>query len=326
MNALIIGLYDNGDEENLKNIPTSLYTHHDASVKGLLTEHANLFGPLKARKTVVVQKLLPDYPVAVVVGLGSNKATYNEVDELDEKKENIRKAIAAAVAKVRSLDIKELKEIHFDDCEDAEQVAIGAIVSDWQFDELKNEKLRRKPVKYVLADQSNAKNVENFEKGSNIATIQNFCRRLQELPANIMTPTRFAVETRQLCEPLGVKVVVHDRAWAEEKKMFSFLSVTNGSDEPCKFVELHYMNAGEKRPLVFVGKGITFDTGGVSLKPSSSMDLMRADMGGGATVVSTIAALAKLKSRVNVIGLVPLTENMVSGKASRPGDVVYAMN
>lgn len=94
--------------------------------------------------------------------------------------------------------------------------------------------------------------------------------------------------------------------------MFSFLSVANGSDEPCKFVELHYYNAGEKRPLVFVGKGITFDTGGISLKPGASMDLMRADMGGAATVLSSIATLAKLKSKVNVIGLIPLTEVSVA--------------
>lgn len=86
------------------------------------------------------------------------------------------------------------------------------------------------------------------------------------------------------------------------------------------------MNAGEKRPLVFVGKGITFDTGGISLKPSSGMDLQRGDMSGGATVLCSIATLAKLKSKVNVIGLIPLTENMPSGKATKPGDVVYAMN
>ena len=90
---------------------------------------------------------------------------------------------------------------------------------------------------------------------------------------------------------------MHNKQWAEEKKMFSFLSVSNGSDEPPRFVELHYMNAGERKPVVFVGKGITFDSGGISLKPASGMDLQRGDMSGGATVLCSIATLAKLKSK-----------------------------
>lgn len=127
----------------------------------------------------------------VVVGLGSTKADFNEIEELYENKDNVRKAIANAVSAVRELEIKELKEIHFDACDNAEQVAIGAIISDWAFDELKSDSLKRKPVNYVLADQSNAKDVQAFERGSNIANLQNVCRRLQELPANILTPTRY---------------------------------------------------------------------------------------------------------------------------------------
>ena len=96
---------------------------------------------------------------------------------------------------------------------------------DWRFDEFKNDSLKRKPIQFVLADQSNAKDVQAWVKGSEIANHQNAVRRLQELPANYLTPTRFAEEAVKLCEPLGVKVIVHDRQWAEEKKMFSFLSV-----------------------------------------------------------------------------------------------------
>jgi len=326
VNVLVLGTYDNG-EEKLQNLHTSLFNQLDAKVNGRLSEHVNLYGPLKHSKTRVIQKVLPNYTTVVVVGLGVHKENdFNEAEELFENKDNVRKAISSAVAQVRSLDIEELEEIHFDACNDAEQVAIGAIVSDWVFDELKCEKLRRKKVKYLLADSTNAKDLEAFKVGSTIANMQNICRRFQELPANIMTPTRFAAEAKELCEPVGIKVCVHDRKWAEEKGMNSFLSVSNGSEQPPKFVELHYYAAAEKRPLVFVGKGITFDTGGISLKPSANMSEMRADMSGAAVVLTSIATLASIKAKVNVIGLIPLSENLISGKATKPGDVVFAMN
>lgn len=124
----------------------------------------------------------------------------------------------------------------------------------------------------------------------------------------------------------GVNVIVRDKAWAESQKMGSFLSVSKGSDEPPVFLEMHYKNAGTAKPVVFVGKGITFDSGGISLKPSSNMDKMRADMGGAANVLSTIYTLATLKAPVNIIGITPLCENLPSGRANKPGDVVTAMN
>ena len=144
---------------------------------------------MKLRNTRVLLKVLPDYPVVVVVGLGSIKAAFNELDELHEKKENVRKAIAAAVSTIRSLETS-ITEIHFDSCEEAESVAIGAIVSDWRFDEFKSESLKRKPLKFQLADQTNSKDLQSWQVGFSIASFQNACRRLQELPANILTPTK----------------------------------------------------------------------------------------------------------------------------------------
>lgn len=149
-----------------------------------------------------------------------------------------------------------------------------------------------------------------------------------DTPANLMTPTIFAKTVANRCEPLGVQVQAHNREWAEAKGMGSYLSVTRGSAEPPVFLELRYNGApgSDLTPICLVGKGITFDTGGISLKPPSKMDEMRADMGGAACVAGAIAALAELKVPVNVIGLMPLCENMPSGTATKPGDVVYAMN
>merc|ERR1719309_1781036 len=108
--------------------------------------------------------------------------------------------------------------------------------------------------------------------------------------------------------------------------MGSFLSVSRGSIEPAKFLEMRYNGGGDSKPVVLVGKGVTFDTGGISIKPSAKMDAMRADMGGAATVIATMKAVASLGAKINLIVLVPLTENMPGGKATKPGDVVTAMN
>lgn len=147
-----------------------------------------------------------------------------------------------------------------------------------------------------------------------------------DTPANLMTPTIFAETVSARCVPLGVKAEAHDREWAAAKKMGSYLSVARGSEEPPVFLELTYNGAGAAQPVCLVGKGITFDSGGISLKGGSKMDEMRADMGGAACVAATIAALAELKVPVNVKAFIPLAENMPSGRATKPGDVVYAMN
>merc|ERR1712025_458085 len=108
--------------------------------------------------------------------------------------------------------------------------------------------------------------------------------------------------------------------------MGSFLSVSRGSIEPAKFLEMRYDGGGDSKPVVLVGKGVTFDTGGISIKPSAKMDAMRADMGGAATVMATMKAVATMGMKVNLVVLIPLTENMPGGAATKPGDVVTAMN
>ncbi|KAI0808900.1 hypothetical protein BC629DRAFT_1480154 [Irpex lacteus] len=143
-----------------------------------------------------------------------------------------------------------------------------------------------------------------------------------EMPGNMLTPTLFAERVqREFGGVEGVDVVVRDAEWAEEQGMNSFLSVTRGSAQPPKFVEIHYRGAEDKHasPLVFVGKGVTFDSGGISLKPGAGMKLMRGDMGGAATVVSALLAIAKLNLPINVSVVTPLTENMPGPAATKPG-------
>lgn len=168
---------------------------------------------------------------------------------------------------------------------------------------------------------------ELWNNGVLKAGAQNLARRLADTPSNFMTPTHFCESARKTFERLDVQVQVYDEKWAENQKMFSFLSVGKGSEEPSKFLELTYKNGRkEDAPFVLVGKGVTFDSGGISIKPSASMDQMRADMSGAACVVATLYAAASMNLKANIVVLIPLCENMPSGKAVKPGDVVTARN
>lgn len=168
----------------------------------------------------------------------------------------------------------------------------------------------------------------SWQTGRVYAEAQNWARELLETPANLLTPTIFCKVVMEKLNALkGVSAEAHDEAWARKKGMGSFISVTQGTEEPAKMLEVHYRGAGSDVPtLGLVGKGITFDTGGISLKPGAGMKRMRGDMGGAACCVATVYALAKLQVPVNVVSVTPLTENMPSGHATKPGDLAKAMN
>lgn len=328
--ALVLGVFHQIDDQtpNVK-VPqlTQSAIQFDNQVGGKLKSLISQFGPDSKGKTKVYYGLHPEYPVVSVVGLGSPSAGYNESEDIDEKRENIRSAIAVAAKRVR--DEPGVDQVYFDPSNDAEATAEGANLSLWSYDELKSEKYKKRNVSVEMYEpvQVGADVKEAFAKGITLADAQNVCRRIAEMPANLMTPTMFCEYAENLFKKFPVvKVISHDKQWAEEKKMGSFLSVAKGSAEPPKFLEIQYNNKTGSKPFVIVGKGVTFDSGGISIKPANNMDKMRYDCGGAANVVATIFALASLKAPVNVIALAPLCENLPSGTANKPGDVVYAMN
>lgn len=160
-----------------------------------------------------------------------------------------------------------------------------------------------------------------------LANGMDLSKTLGNLPPNICTPTYLATTAKQLGKEFKLGVEVLDRKQLEALKMGSFLSVTNGSDQPPKFIILKHMGGKAKdAPIVLVGKGITFDTGGISLKPGSGMDEMKYDMCGAASVLGTFRAIAEMQLNLNVIGVIPTCENMPSGRATRPGDIVTSMS
>ena len=181
---------------------------------------------------------------------------------------------------------------------------------------------------WQLDDKKLHKQAQTAAKtGQAIATGMALTRELGNLPGNICTPTYLANEAKKLGKSHSLKVTVLDQKQLEQLKMGSFLSVAKGSRQPPKLIVMEY-HGGKKpgNPVVLVGKGITFDSGGISIKPGAAMDEMKFDMCGAATVFGTLSAIAELKLPINVVGVVPTCENLPDGNASKPGDIVTSMS
>jgi len=169
---------------------------------------------------------------------------------------------------------------------------------------------------------------EGEEYGTAIASGMNFAKELGNLPGNICTPTYLAEKAKSLKKGnRNLYVSVIEESQMKKLGMGALLSVSNGSVEPAKLVAMEYKGGEQnERPIVLVGKGITFDTGGISIKPGASMDEMKFDMCGAASVLGTIKACCDLELPINVVGVIACAENMPGGKATKPGDVVTTMS
>ncbi len=200
----------------------------------------------------------------------------------------------------------------------------------YRFDQLKSRKESAtsgvRKVSFAVAGDSNGAKTAVAQAAA-IADGMDLTKTLGNLPPNICTPTYLANSARELAAEFGMQAEVLDRKQIQALKMLSFLSVSNGSVEPPKFIVLKHMGGKSKdAPIVLVGKGITFDTGGISLKPGANMDEMKYDMCGAGSVLGTMRAVGRLKLKLNVIAVIPTTENMPSGSATRPGDIVTSMS
>lgn len=162
--------------------------------------------------------------------------------------------------------------------------------------------------------------------GTSIADGMNLCKDLADKPSNICTPEYLAKTALDLAEKFDLKCEILEESDMQKLGMHSLLSVSKGSVLPPKLISLTYNGAGDDKPVVLVGKGVTFDSGGISLKPGSGMDEMKYDMGGAASVLGTMKAIARMDAKVNLVVVVPTVENMPAGNASKPGDVVKSMS
>ena len=180
----------------------------------------------------------------------------------------------------------------------------------------------------VLCGAADAKAVSSgLARGQAIAAGVALAKECANRPANHCTPTWLGEQAHKLGKSHALKVQVLDRKAVEKLGMGSFLAVAQGSAEPLRFIVMRYDGAAKTQaPVVLVGKGITFDTGGISIKPAAEMDEMKYDMGGAASVLGTLRAIAELKPKLNVVGIIPSCENMPSSRAVKPGDVVTSMS
>ncbi len=214
-----------------------------------------------------------------------------------------------------------------------EHAVIVAMEAVYRFEQMKSEPAEvRRPLRKLTLSVPQRSDLSDGEaataRGLAIAHGMDFARDLGNLPGNICTPTYLADRAVELAREFpDVKVRVLERKDLEDLGMGSFLSVTNGSEQPPRFIILEYDQAVRKqRPFVLVGKGITFDSGGISIKPATDMDHMKYDMCGAASVLGVFRTVAELKSKLNIVGLIPACENLPSGRATKPGDIVKSMS
>jgi leucyl aminopeptidase len=257
--------------------------------------------------------------------LGGGKAKKFSPSEL-------RKLAGAAV---RTLKSKSLRSCAFQapdtiKPEEAVRAIIeGAFIGNFDPDTYKSDRKDQKIDSLTIVVRGDQGSLQKtMEEARIIGESQNFTRELVNEPSNRMTPTMLADHARKMAQQVGLKCEVYGADKIKELKMGAFWGVAQGSDEPPALIVMRYEPAGapEKPVLGLVGKGITFDTGGISIKPADGMEKMKYDMAGGATMIGVMRAIALLKPKVRVIGIVCATENMPSGKAQKPGDIQTAMS
>lgn len=282
----------------------------------------------KAGETLLLHAV-PHAPAPRVVLAGCGKQ-----DEF--KDANYRKAVAAAVKAARASGAKDaivyLTEMEISGRDGRWNLRQAALAADdvlYRFDQLKSEKNNaRKLAKIVfnVAGRALKSAQQGLREGLAIADGVKFAKDLGNLPSNVCTPAYLAAQAKKLSQP-NLKVTVLEPRDMERLGMGALLAVARGTREPAKLITLEYRGGAKgAKPVVLVGKGVTFDTGGISIKPAANMDEMKYDMSGAGSVLGTLAACAALKLPLNVVGVIPATENMPGGKAVKPGDIVTSLS
>jgi leucyl aminopeptidase len=292
-------------------------------------------GDFTGRKddTLVIYPAAEGAPVRRVLLIGVGKRE-------DYIVERMRRAVGLAVRQAEKLGVGELAlhlghrhrlSEHLGGYYSALSATESAVLAAWDFREFKTkpdeESERSLDTVTLVADteEEEADYREACEHGRIIASAANLARELAVRPGNSATPTFLAEVAQRLGREHDFRVRALDRDAIRKEGMHALLAVNQGSDEEPRFIVMEY-EGGEGAPVVLVGKAVTFDTGGISMKPAQSMEDMKYDMSGGAAVIAAMGAIAQLKLKINVVGLVPATDNMPSGRALKPGDVIGSLD
>ena len=267
--------------------------------------------------------------MVAVVGLGKR-----EDFDLDK----VRSVTAAACKSLRMSEVKQVATIlhgggagGIDPNSSAQAIAEGGLLGLYTFRRHITKEPEYGEIEQLLIVERDESKIPSLEagvkKGIVLAEAANFARDMVNQPANFMTPANMAEKAQEVAQKWGLGLEILEREDMQKLGMGALLGVAQGSQQPPKFIILSYKgDEKSEKTLGLVGKGITFDSGGISIKPSEKMDEMKGDMAGGASVIATMRAIGELKPKINVTGLIPATENLPSGSALKPGDVIKAMN
>lgn len=318
---LAVGVLEGSDASS------SLLSSLDTSLGGSVAR-AFATGDMKGRAEDEILLYGGDNGPARVVLLGLGKAEKVAA-------ETIRRMAGRAVRCAERLHIDGLAIAlnglgDVSDEEVAQAAAEGAGLAAWRFSELKADDEEAPVVEVrsvdLVGSGDTAALAAGAIAGAAIARGANSARTLQARPGNVATPSHMADEAVRISGSVGLDVMVFDEARLMEEGMHALLAVSRGSDEEARLIIMEHQGGGEgEAPLVLVGKGLTFDAGGISLKPAAGMEAMKYDMSGGAAVIGAMQTIAELGVKANVIGIVPSSENMPSGTATKPGDIIQSL-
>ncbi len=321
--CVVVGVYE---PRKLSTAAASL----DRAAKGYLAGVARRGDlPAKLGATLLLHGVPGIAGRVLVVGLGRQ-------EEFRDKQ--YREAVAAAMRALSATGAEDaalhLTELSVGRHDAAWKVAHAVMVARevaYRFTRMKSGNEAPQPALRRLAlsvDRAAARRAAaGLAQGLAVAEGMSLAKDLGNLPPNVCTPTYLASQARELARRYRMKVTVLERADMERLGMHTLLSVAQGSAQPPKLIALEYSGGPKRmRPVALVGKGVTFDTGGISLKPAGEMDEMKFDMCGAASVLGTMKAVGEMKLPINVVGIVPTTENMPGGRATRPGDIVKSLS
>ena len=266
----------------------------------------------------------------ILIGLGKKKEM--TLDKLRQTSATIAKIAEGKGIKKLMTNLPDMKIKGMPAMDIGQTIAEGTILSLYKFNKYKSEKNNNeKKLSELTLLTENEKNVKTLKSGVSIAqkisAAVYFTRDLINHPGNIATPTYMAEQAKKMAKQYNIKCKILNKPDMEKLGMGGLLGVSKGSHQPPKFIILEYWGTKKnKAPVVLVGKGLTFDSGGISLKPGQGMEEMKTDMSGGAGMIGAIMAAASLKLPVNVVTLVPASENMPGGSANKPGDVLKTMS
>ncbi len=322
--AVITGMYEG--TENLEGETLAI----DEALGGVISELIKK-GEIKGKlnQTIVIYSLgkLPASRV-LVAGLGKK-------EELTIEK--IRGVIGGACRLLQKQKVSDIiTGAHGAGVNDitsesaAQAITEGALLGTYKFRKHMTKEAEHGQIKQLSIIDGDANNISALEQGMNkgriLAEATILARDMVNEPSNFMTPADMAKTATKLAETYGLEVSVLERERMQELGMGALLGVAQGSQQPPKFIILNYKGGDSSEiDIALLGKAITFDSGGISIKPSANMEEMKGDMAGGASVIAAMTAIARLKPRINVLACVPATENLPSGTALKPGDVLKAM-